>query len=587
MIIFLVAAQVGPVIGDVVYTRDGGRHEGVVRQEEDTVFIETADGTVEVSADDVLYISVVAPPDPNLDAQTTPDDTGTYLLVPIQGTIGVDFTAQDMADHIVLARELNPDVVILYVNTGGGSTAHAEAIINLIIENDDLRFVAYVRRALSAGAAITMTCSEIYVEEVATIGAVLSWSFVDGMPTPTAEKFQSIWRAACRKAAQHGGHNSLLAEAMVDAELELTVRTEDGQILVERNGEGKVLTAQGRLLTLTATEAVECGLAAGMVDDAADFMRKLGFDDLVSVETGTGIYEAAAPDAEPEEGTPEALFQELQEKIVELGFGSEEMTTLQEEKALDGLRSYLTDSVEGRRFAWSVAVHDIDEQEPDSLRKMLVQAEQDIKTARAAMRAAARKSQERRYWRQRVDELEVWKIAVQRAMIGIRDFPFWVLASAGKGEDSGWIVAYVTEDERSLIEDTKPGDSLLLRGKIQQVSLESGDGDPYWLIRLGECMAGGSDMADDEDTDEAEVQYLLKLAKMYRASGNLATEREKLMDIVTLHSETESAAAARERIEEIDAEMLQATDDDEAGDDQDGEDKVGDDVADDNEEDVW
>ena len=62
---------------------------------------------------------------------------------------------------------------MLSVDTPGGGVTEAEAIVNLIIENKDLRFVALVNKALSAGAAITLACKEIYVMETATIGAAV------------------------------------------------------------------------------------------------------------------------------------------------------------------------------------------------------------------------------------------------------------------------------------------------------------------------------------------------------------------------------------------------------------------------------
>jgi membrane-bound ClpP family serine protease len=127
---------------------------------------------------------------------TAPPEAPTYLLVSVKGTIGRDFTAATMKAYLDSAEGLKP-AVVLEMDTGGGDIHDAEEIIDLMISHKGLRFVALVRRSLSAGAAITLACKEIYVTETATIGGAVSYSLGrDGlpaqMPADVAEKFQSI-----------------------------------------------------------------------------------------------------------------------------------------------------------------------------------------------------------------------------------------------------------------------------------------------------------------------------------------------------------------------------------------------------------
>jgi len=60
-----------------------------------------------------------------------------------------------------------------------------------------------------------------------------------------------------------------------------------------------------------------------------------------------------------------------------------------------------------------------------------------------------------------------------------------------------------------------------------------------------------SDTTQDED-DKASAQSLLKIAKMYRGGGNLAEERDKLVELVERYPETQIAAQAKERNAQID-----------------------------------
>jgi membrane-bound ClpP family serine protease len=78
-----------------------------------------------------------------------------------------------MKAAITEARTAKAAAIVLSMDTSGGAVTEAEAIVDLIIENKDLRFIALVNKALSAGAAITLACKEIYVTEAATIGAAV------------------------------------------------------------------------------------------------------------------------------------------------------------------------------------------------------------------------------------------------------------------------------------------------------------------------------------------------------------------------------------------------------------------------------
>jgi len=123
----------------------------------------------------------------------------TYYVIPIKGAIGRHFTAGRMEACLKEAERLKPTVIVLELDTGGGDIYDAERIVDLIIAHKDLRFVAFVRKALSAGATITLACEEIFVTECAVIGGAVSYSVgKDGiplrLPADVAEKLQSCSR---------------------------------------------------------------------------------------------------------------------------------------------------------------------------------------------------------------------------------------------------------------------------------------------------------------------------------------------------------------------------------------------------------
>jgi hypothetical protein len=258
-------------------------------------------------------------------------------------------------------------VVLLVIDSGGGRIDHAEKIVDLIIEYKDLTFIAYVQKALSAAATITLACEKIFVTEAATIGGAVSYSLdekgkVEALPAEVAEKFQSIWRAVCRKAAQHGGHPSLIAEAMVDPAFALTMRGTGEGAELERNGEGKVLKAKGRILTLTAREAVSCELAVGLVQDVGAIGQQLAVADWQAIG-GQERAEAAAfdvPDVLGPEAfaTPSALYSFLYRKVVSLGLTSEQ-TEIQQNKALRDWKKWFDEQrLSGHSVKWGMRLRD-------------------------------------------------------------------------------------------------------------------------------------------------------------------------------------------------------------------------------------
>ncbi len=208
-------------------------------------------------------------------------DKPTYYLVPIEGEIGTHVIAGYLEKALSDAEKRKPSVVVLRVDSPGGSVSEVDKLVEVIRKySPRLRLVVLVKEALSAAAVTSLACKEIYVEPDAVFGAATAFRMSRfGMPQEISEKFQSIWRAKARAAAETGGHEPLLAEAMIDNQMELHVVEKSNGEKEIRQGKGKnPVTTKGKLLTLTAKEAVHCGLAVDIVTDVADLGRKLGYE---------------------------------------------------------------------------------------------------------------------------------------------------------------------------------------------------------------------------------------------------------------------------------------------------------------------
>ncbi len=139
------------------------------------------------------------------------------------------------------------DAIVFTMNTPGGRVDVARDILEVI---RDLPFETYTfvqRDAYSAGAIIALGTQHIYMAPGSVIGAATPLMMspsgsVQNLNEDVGEKIKSGVAAMARAAAEQGGHDPELAEAMVRRETEYIVGTH-------------VVSEAGKLLTLTANEA--------------------------------------------------------------------------------------------------------------------------------------------------------------------------------------------------------------------------------------------------------------------------------------------------------------------------------------------
>lgn len=168
------------------------------------------------------------------------------------------------------AKRQNAELLIVHLNTYGGSVVHADSIRTALL-NFPRPTVAFVdNNAASAGALIALACDSVFMRSGATMGAVTVVNGTDGAAMP--DKYQSYMRAMMRATAEKHGkilnpdsttvwrRNPLIAEAMVDPRVSV-----DG------------LIDSTRVLTFTADEAVKWNYADGKAESVDEIMQKLGY----------------------------------------------------------------------------------------------------------------------------------------------------------------------------------------------------------------------------------------------------------------------------------------------------------------------
>jgi len=196
-------------------------------------------------------------------------------LIRLEGVIN-DAYFRATERNVNWARERGAELIILELDTPGGTIGASMELGNFLFSEEDVRIVAYINtKAYSGGTMVALACDEIYID--ADLGVMGDVAPVVGTEV-LGEKIQSPVRATMRRYATKRGYPVALVHAMVTeeveayrlrmaddpapqyvtgAELEMMPEEELKNIL----GQPEIISQKGRLLTLTAQEAVEYGFA--------------------------------------------------------------------------------------------------------------------------------------------------------------------------------------------------------------------------------------------------------------------------------------------------------------------------------------
>ncbi len=191
-----------------------------------------------------------------------------YFVIPIKGVIGREVANGVFKQCLNLARAKKADIIILEVDSPGGSVEELTAMLETLKSFRDFRIVAYFKQASSSAAVLSMACKEIITGPTGTIGGAVVYQITpQGTPANINEKMVSILRARFRSAVQDAGHNAILIEGMMRTDVVLRVVEQNGKPVVVSGGtRGRLLKAKGKILTLDGKQAIACGLAIGQAD---------------------------------------------------------------------------------------------------------------------------------------------------------------------------------------------------------------------------------------------------------------------------------------------------------------------------------
>ena len=201
----------------------------------------------------------------------------TIYIVPIDGTIDLGLPPY-IKRAIAEAESNNVDAIIFDINTFGGRVDAATQIKDAIL-GSEIETIAFInRRAISAGALISLSCEKIYMTGGGLIGAATA---VDMSGKKGSEKVISFMREEMASTAEKRGRSKAIARGMVDEELNFSKLFISGDSVLVNDIEGR---KAGKLISLTTDQAIKYNIADGTSEDLESLLDLIGYSDVIIIE---------------------------------------------------------------------------------------------------------------------------------------------------------------------------------------------------------------------------------------------------------------------------------------------------------------
>ena len=180
----------------------------------------------------------------------------------------IDPGVSAFVERVIEDAEANEvDAIVFEIDTFGGRVDAATVIRDAILDSEALTIAFINKRAISAGALISLACDKIVMAQAGTMGATTP---VDGSGTKASDKVTSYMRAEMRATAESTGRDAKIAEAMVDERVDIPGLSAEA----------------GRPATLTTEQSLNYEMADETAESLRDVLSiyDLGEAEIVPIE---------------------------------------------------------------------------------------------------------------------------------------------------------------------------------------------------------------------------------------------------------------------------------------------------------------
>ncbi|PKP32988.1 MAG: serine protease [Bacteroidetes bacterium HGW-Bacteroidetes-16] len=154
------------------------------------------------------------------------------------------------------AVEQKADLIVIHMNTYGGTLDDADSIRTKILNSTIPVYIFIDKNAASAGALISIACDSIYMAPGSSIGAA---TVVNQSGEQMPDKYQSYMRSMMRATAEAKNRDPKIAQAMVDPKVYVPGISDSGQVL-----------------TFTVSEAIQHGFCEAKVENLNELLQHAG-----------------------------------------------------------------------------------------------------------------------------------------------------------------------------------------------------------------------------------------------------------------------------------------------------------------------
>jgi hypothetical protein len=199
-----------------------------------------------------------------------------------------------------LPTEQRPDVVVLWINSGGGALSEMLKLTETIHEKVKPKFrtAAWIESAISAAAMTAFACEEIYMMKQGNIGACTGYSMQGGRAVAMDGAGLEEVLEYMERVSSWGKRDPLIMRAMqISGERRgnqpLTCDIDaDGNVSWYDGPKGEHMVCPGdEILTLNAPDSVKYGVALAVADTKAELARAMGLTEWVEVGPEADAYQ--------------------------------------------------------------------------------------------------------------------------------------------------------------------------------------------------------------------------------------------------------------------------------------------------------
>ncbi|WP_025007240.1 NfeD family protein [Marinilabilia salmonicolor] len=168
------------------------------------------------------------------------------------------------------AKAMEADAILIHLNTYGGQVLFADSIRTRILNSEIPVHVFIDNNAASAGALISIACDSIYMRPGANIGAA---TVVNQTGEQMPDKYQSYMRSTIRATAESHGKDTIITPT--DTIIRWVRDPQIAEAMVDERVYIPGVIDTGKVLTLTALEAIDLDFCEGTANSVDEVIEKL------------------------------------------------------------------------------------------------------------------------------------------------------------------------------------------------------------------------------------------------------------------------------------------------------------------------